>query len=78
MDMVTILKTAVQAGSSDIHICVNKPPMMRLNGQVIPVAEGIAPLTADQTVEGAETGSMLDQPVSLTDDSEEPVSAERE
>ncbi len=49
MDMVTILKTAVQAGSSDIHICVNKPPMMRLNGDVIPVAEGLAPLTADQT-----------------------------
>ena len=49
MDMVTILKTAVQAGSSDIHICVNKPPMMRRNGEVVPVAEGLAPLTADQT-----------------------------
>ena len=49
MDMVSILKTAVQSGSSDIHICVNKPPMMRLNGEVIPVAEGLAPLTADQT-----------------------------
>ncbi|OGS12176.1 MAG: type IV pili twitching motility protein PilT [Elusimicrobia bacterium RIFOXYA2_FULL_58_8] len=48
-DMVTILKTAVQRGSSDIHICVNKPPMMRLNGEVIPVAEGLAPLTAEQT-----------------------------
>ena len=33
-DMVTILKTAVQRGSSDIHICVNKPPMMRLNGEI--------------------------------------------
>ncbi|HAT72011.1 MAG TPA: type IV pili twitching motility protein PilT [Elusimicrobia bacterium] len=49
MDMVTILKTAVQRGSSDIHICVNKPPMMRLNGEVIPVLEGTAPLTAEQT-----------------------------
>ena len=49
MDMVTILKTAVQAGSSDIHICVNKPPMMRRNGEVVPVAEGLAPLTAEQT-----------------------------
>jgi len=49
MDMVTILRTAVQRGSSDIHICVNKPPMMRLNGEMIPVAEGVAPLTAEQT-----------------------------
>ncbi|PIU20416.1 MAG: type IV pili twitching motility protein PilT, partial [Elusimicrobia bacterium CG08_land_8_20_14_0_20_59_10] len=48
-DMVTILKTAVQQGSSDIHICVNKPPMMRLNGQMVPVAEGLAPLTAEQS-----------------------------
>ena len=49
MDMVTILKTAVQRGSSDIHICVNKPPMMRLNGEIIPVLEGQPPLTAEQT-----------------------------
>jgi len=47
-DMVTILKTAVQRGSSDIHICVNKPPMMRLNGEMIPVAEGLPPLTAEE------------------------------
>ena len=49
MDMITILRTAVQRGSSDIHICVNKPPMMRLNGEIIPVVEGTAPLTAEQT-----------------------------
>lgn len=49
MDMVTILKTAVQRGSSDIHICVNKPPMMRLNGEMVPIADGLAPLTGEQT-----------------------------
>ncbi|HNW43129.1 MAG TPA: type IV pilus twitching motility protein PilT [Elusimicrobiales bacterium] len=49
MDMVTILRTAVQRGSSDIHICVGKPPMMRLNGEMLPVAEGVAVLTAEQT-----------------------------
>jgi twitching motility protein PilT len=49
MDMVTILKTAVQAGASDIHISVGKPPMMRKSGEVIPVAEGLAPLAAEQT-----------------------------
>ncbi|MCX5791065.1 MAG: type IV pilus twitching motility protein PilT [Elusimicrobia bacterium] len=47
-DMVTILKSAVQQGSSDIHICVNKPPMMRLNGQMMPVAEGLPVLTSEE------------------------------
>ena len=47
-DMVTILRTAVQRGSSDIHICVNKPPMMRLNGEIVPVIDGAPPLTAEQ------------------------------
>ena len=47
-DMVTILKTAVPRGSSDIHICVNKPPMMRLNGEMVPVAEGLPPLTSEE------------------------------
>jgi twitching motility protein PilT len=49
MDLVSILKAAVQSGSSDIHICVNKPPMMRLNGEIVPVAAGLPPLTAEQT-----------------------------
>ncbi|HBE88093.1 MAG TPA: type IV pili twitching motility protein PilT [Elusimicrobia bacterium] len=48
-DMVTILKTAVSAGASDIHICVGKPPMMRLNGQVVPVSDAMPALTAEQT-----------------------------
>jgi twitching motility protein PilT len=34
MELVTILKTAVQAGASDIHLVVGKPPMMRLNGEM--------------------------------------------
>ncbi|OGR66054.1 MAG: type IV pili twitching motility protein PilT [Elusimicrobia bacterium GWB2_63_22] len=49
IDMVTILRTAVQKGSSDIHICVNKPPMMRLNGEIIPVMDGVPPLSAENT-----------------------------
>ncbi len=48
-DMVTILKAAVQRGASDVHICVNKPPMMRLNGEVVPVDPALAPLTAEQS-----------------------------
>jgi twitching motility protein PilT len=49
MDLVSILKAAVQRGSSDIHICVNKQPMMRLNGEIIPVADGLPPLNPEQT-----------------------------
>lgn len=49
MDILTILKTAVNKGSSDIHICVGKPPMMRLNGDMIPIVEGIPSLTKEQT-----------------------------
>ena len=49
MDMVTILKTAVAAGASDIHISVGKPPLMRRSGEVIPVVDGQPPLTAEMT-----------------------------
>ncbi|MEK7389585.1 MAG: type IV pilus twitching motility protein PilT [Elusimicrobiota bacterium] len=34
MELVEVLKTAVQAGASDIHIVIGKPPLMRLNGQI--------------------------------------------
>jgi twitching motility protein PilT len=49
IDLVTILKTAVTSGASDIHICVNKPPMMRLNGDVVPVGATMAALSAEET-----------------------------
>jgi twitching motility protein PilT len=34
MELVEILKTAVQSGASDIHLVIGKPPMMRLNGEI--------------------------------------------
>ncbi|HAF94516.1 MAG: type IV pili twitching motility protein PilT [Elusimicrobia bacterium GWC2_51_8] len=49
MDLVTILGAAVQQGASDIHICAGKPPMMRLNGQIMPVNASLAPLKAEET-----------------------------
>ncbi len=49
MDIVSILQAAVQRGSSDIHICVNKPPMIRLNGDIVPAVEGLSPLTSEQS-----------------------------
>lgn len=49
IDLVTILKTAVAGGASDIHVCVGKPPMMRLNGEIVPVGATMPPLTGEQT-----------------------------
>jgi twitching motility protein PilT len=49
MDIVSILKAAVAAGASDLHVSVGKPPLMRKSGEVIPVVEGQPPLTAEQT-----------------------------
>ena len=37
LDMVQILKAAVSAGASDIHIVIGKPPMMRLHGEIAPI-----------------------------------------
>jgi twitching motility protein PilT len=34
MELVEVLKTAVQAGASDIHLVIGKPPLMRLNGEI--------------------------------------------
>jgi len=48
MDLATLLKAAVDQGASDIHICPNKPAMMRLNGQIIPIMN-MPPLTGEQT-----------------------------
>ncbi|MCX5785960.1 MAG: type IV pilus twitching motility protein PilT [Elusimicrobia bacterium] len=48
-DLVTILGTAVQQGASDIHICSGKPPMMRLNGQIMPVNAAFEPLRGEET-----------------------------
>ena len=34
MELVEVLKTAAQAGASDIHLVIGKPPLMRLNGEI--------------------------------------------
>jgi twitching motility protein PilT len=39
MELVEILKRAVQAGASDIHLVVGKPPMMRRNGEMEEIAD---------------------------------------
>ena len=34
MELVEVLKVAVQSGASDVHLVIGKPPMMRLNGEI--------------------------------------------
>src|SRR5262245_34518318 len=48
MELVDILKTAVQSGASDIHLVIGKPPMMRLNGEMVEVP-GFPKLVPDES-----------------------------
>jgi twitching motility protein PilT len=48
MELVEILKTAVQSGASDIHIVIGKPAMMRLNGEITEIP-GSQKITAEES-----------------------------
>ena len=48
MELVEILKTAVQSGASDIHLVIGKPPMMRLNGEIAEIP-GFTKISADES-----------------------------
>jgi twitching motility protein PilT len=48
MDIVQLLKGAVSQGCSDIHIVVDKPPMMRRNGDIMPVHPSLPALSAEE------------------------------
>ena len=39
MEIIEILKTAIEAGASDVHITVASPPIMRVNGKLIRINE---------------------------------------
>lgn len=43
-----LLKFMVENGGSDLHVTVNSPPQIRVNGQLVPM-EGLKPLTAAET-----------------------------
>ena len=45
-DIIEILTKAVGAGASDIHLVIGKPPMMRLNGDIMPIP-GFEPLNKE-------------------------------
>ena len=48
MDLMQILKTAVERGASDIHLVIGKPPMARIHGEVseLPNFEVLTPETS--------------------------------
>ncbi len=48
MDLLSIFRTAIEMGASDIHILPNKPPMMRVKGEILPIIKEVI-LTAEQT-----------------------------
>jgi len=49
MDLVNVLKAAVDQRCSDIHILVGKPPMMRKNGEVGPIDPALPVLGSEET-----------------------------
>jgi len=48
MELVEILKEAVNSGASDIHLVIGKPPMMRVDGEVQEIP-GFPVLNADES-----------------------------
>lgn len=48
MELVEILKTAVQSGASDVHLVIGKPPLMRLNGEITEIP-GFKVLNAEES-----------------------------
>src|SRR5271154_2050228 len=48
MELVEVLKVAVQSGASDIHMVIGKPPMMRLNGEIAEIP-GFPKINADES-----------------------------
>ena len=49
MDLVTVLKAAVDEQCSDVHLLVGKPPMMRKNGEIRPLDSAFPVLSGEDT-----------------------------
>jgi twitching motility protein PilT len=48
MELIDILKAAVQKGASDLHLVIGQPPMARVNGELKPLA-GFEVLSAEES-----------------------------
>jgi len=49
MDLLKLLATAVEQGSSDVHLVVGQPPMVRRNGEIQPISPSHPALDAETT-----------------------------
>src|SRR6185436_9830710 len=49
MEIVDILKKAVELGASDVHFVIGKPPMARIRGTIKPLEESGTILTAEES-----------------------------
>jgi len=59
IEMFDLLKTAVLAGSSDIHLGPARPPMMRLKGEMLPL--GDYPVMSAEDTKALIYGILLDE-----------------
>src|SRR5262245_59735855 len=48
MELVDVLKSAVKAGASDIHLVVGKPPLMRINGDIAEI-QGFPKINSEES-----------------------------
>ena len=48
MEILDILKAAVEKEASDIHLVIGKPPMLRIRGEILPLVE-FPDLTAEES-----------------------------
>ncbi|MDE2491709.1 MAG: type IV pilus twitching motility protein PilT [Elusimicrobia bacterium] len=48
MELVEVLKSAVQSGASDIHLVIGRPPLMRLNGEIMEIP-GFPKINAEES-----------------------------
>ena len=50
MEIKKLLEVTINKKASDLHLIVGVPPMLRINGVLLPIA-GLEPLTAEQAQE---------------------------
>jgi twitching motility protein PilT len=49
MDLVPVLRSAVNQGCSDVHIVAGQPPVMRVNGVIKPIDPALPVLSGEET-----------------------------
>ncbi len=47
MDIKSLLQKTIEKGASDLHLCVDSPPLIRLNGEIVPL--NYPPLSSEDT-----------------------------